>query len=94
MRNELRMTNATDVVQYGKAGGALAVLAGRLLQRYSQRIIALAADVLLAMRDLQNVKTGQMSVAASQTTGVYLMPPLIGARCACTAALSPARCQQ
>lgn len=53
--------------------------AGRLLQRYSHRLIALAADALLAMRDLQNVKTGQMSVAASQTTGVYLMPPLIGA---------------
>ncbi len=52
--------------------------AGRLLQRYSHRLIALAADALVAMRDLQNVKTGQMSVAASQTTGVYLMPPLIG----------------
>ncbi len=41
-------------------------------------MIALAADALAAMRDLQNVKTGQMAVAASQTTGVYLMPPLIG----------------
>lgn len=54
--------------------------AGRLLQRYSHRMIALAADALAAMRDLQNVKTGQMAVAASQTTGVYLMPPLIGQR--------------
>lgn len=51
--------------------------AGRLLQRYSHRMISLAADALAAMRDLQNVKTGQMAVAASQTTGVYLMPPLI-----------------
>lgn len=48
-------------------------------------MIALAADALAAMRDLQNVKTGQMAVAASQTTGVYLMPPLIGA------AFSPAK---
>ena len=48
------------------------------MERYSDRMISLAADALIAMRDLQNVKTGQMSVAASQTTGVYLMPPLIG----------------
>ena len=52
--------------------------AGRLLERYVDRLITLAADALVAMRDLQNVKTGQMAVAASQTTGVYLMPPLIG----------------
>jgi DNA-binding transcriptional LysR family regulator len=50
-------------------------------------MIALAADALAAMRDLQNVKTGQMAVAASQTTGVYLMPPLIGTMLACEGVL-------
>ena len=50
-------------------------------------MIALAADALAAMRDLQNVKTGQMAVAASQTTGVYLMPPLIGEMLAISAGI-------
>lgn len=69
------------VILYRRGGirGCVAC-AGRLMERYSDRLISLAADCLVAMRDLQNVKTGQMSVAASQTTGVYLMPPLIGGR--------------
>lgn len=51
---------------------------GKLLSKYSDRLIALAADALVAMRDLQNIKTGQMFIGASQTTGVYILPRLIG----------------
>ena len=55
------------------------VRAGKLLSKYSDRLIALAADALAAMRDLQDVKTGRMFIGASQTTGVYILPRLIGA---------------
>ena len=52
-------------------------LAGKLLSKYSDRLMSLAADALSAMKDLQNVKTGQMFIGASQTTGVYILPRLI-----------------
>ena len=42
--------------------------------------MSLAADALSAMKDLQNVKTGQMFIGASQTTGVYILPRLIRER--------------
>ncbi|BDA41067.1 probable ruBisCO transcriptional regulator [Coccomyxa sp. Obi] len=51
--------------------------AGHLLLRYTERLLALAADAMRATRDLQEVRTGSIYVAASQTTGVYLMPRLI-----------------
>ena len=58
-------------------------IAGYLLSKYSDRLIALAADALAAMRDLQNIKTGQMFIGASQTTGVYILPRLIGRSLTC-----------
>ncbi|KAK9916423.1 hypothetical protein WJX75_002429 [Coccomyxa subellipsoidea] len=51
--------------------------AGHLLLRYTERLLALAADAMRATHDLQEVRTGSIYVAASQTTGVYLMPRLI-----------------
>ena len=54
------------------------VSSGKLLSKYSDRLIALAADALAAMKDLQDVKTGHMYIGASQTTGVYILPRLIG----------------
>jgi DNA-binding transcriptional LysR family regulator len=54
--------------------------AGKLLSKYSDRLMSLAADASSAMKDLQNVKTGQMFIGASQTTGVYILPRLIRAR--------------
>lgn len=54
---------------------------GRIMERYSDRLLGLAADALVSIRDLQNVQTGQMYVAASQTTGVYFVPPMIGEKC-------------
>ena len=51
--------------------------AGKLLSKYSDRLMSLVADTLSAMKDLQDVKTGQMFIGAGQTTGVYILPRLI-----------------
>ena len=56
----------------------LPAAAGKLLSKYSDRLMSLVADTLSAMKDLQDVKTGQMFIGASQTTGVYILPRLIG----------------
>ena len=52
--------------------------AGTLLLRYTERMMSLASDAVAAANDLQEVRMGTMYVGASQTTGVYLMPKLIG----------------
>ena len=52
--------------------------AGTLLFRYTERMMSLAADAVAAAKDLQEVRMGTMYVGASQTTGVYMMPKLIG----------------
>lgn len=52
--------------------------AGQLLLRYTERMLSLCNDALTAAKDVQDIKTGTLTVGASQTTGVYLMPQLIG----------------
>ena len=54
--------------------------AGALLLRYADRLLTLGSDAVAAAKDLQDITMGTMTVAASQTTGVYLMPTLIGQR--------------
>ncbi len=54
--------------------------AGALLLRYADRLLTLGSDAVAAAKDLQDTTMGTMTVAASQTTGVYLMPTLIGQR--------------
>ncbi|DBB03856.1 TPA: hypothetical protein ACH3X1_012948 [Trebouxia sp. C0004] len=51
--------------------------AGQLLLRYTERMLSLCNDALSAAKDVQDIKTGTMTIGASQTTGVYLMPHLI-----------------
>jgi DNA-binding transcriptional LysR family regulator len=51
---------------------------GQLLLRYGNRILALCEETYKAIGDLQNLQTGNLIVGASQTTGTYLMPRLIG----------------
>ena len=51
--------------------------AGSLLLRYGGRILALCEETCRALEDLQNLQGGTL-VIASQTTGTYLMPRLIG----------------
>lgn len=51
---------------------------GRLLLSYSSRTLALCEETCRALEDLQNLQGGTLVIGASQTTGTYLMPRLIG----------------
>ena len=61
-------------------GGRRAQLteAGHLLLSYGERIIALCQETCRAIEDLQNLQGGTLIVGASQTTGTYLLPRMIG----------------
>ena len=61
-------------------GGRRAQLteAGHLLLSYGERIIALCQETCRAIEDLQNLQGGTLIIGASQTTGTYLLPRMIG----------------
>lgn len=61
-------------------GGRRAQLteAGRLLLSYGDRILSLCQETCRAIDDLQNLNGGTLIIGASQTTGTYLMPRMIG----------------
>ncbi len=61
-------------------GGRRAQLteAGHLLLEYGDRILALCQETCRAIEDLHNLQGGTLIIGASQTTGTYLMPKLIG----------------
>ena len=61
-------------------GGRRAQLteAGHLLLNYGDRILALCQETCRAIEDLQNLQGGSLMIGASQTTGTYLIPQLIG----------------
>ncbi|MBW4697826.1 MAG: LysR family transcriptional regulator [Aphanocapsa lilacina HA4352-LM1] len=52
--------------------------AGRIFLDYAHRILALCDESRRAITDLQNLKGGTLVIGASQTTGTYLIPRLIG----------------
>lgn len=52
--------------------------AGNLMLHYGRRILALCEETCRALEDLQNLQGGTLIIGASQTTGTYLMPRLIG----------------
>ncbi len=62
-------------------GGRKAQLteAGHLLLNYGEKIITLCQETCRAVEDLQNLQGGTLIVGASQTTGTYLLPRMIGA---------------
>ena len=51
---------------------------GEILLRYGNRILALCDEACRAIEDIQSLQGGSLIVGASQTTGTYLMPRLIG----------------
>ena len=51
---------------------------GNLLLVYCGRILNLCEETCHALEDLQNLQSGALIIGASQTTGTYLMPRLIG----------------
>ena len=61
-------------------GGRRAQLteAGHLLLNYAEKIITLCEETCRAIDDLQNLQGGTLIVGASQTTGTYLIPRMIG----------------
>ena len=52
--------------------------AGTLLLRYSNRILALCEESSRVLDDLSELQSGKLVIWASQTTGTYLMPKIIG----------------
>lgn len=62
-------------------GGRRAQLteAGHLLLSYGEKILTLCQETCRAIEDLQNLQGGTLIVGASQTTGTYLLPRMIGA---------------
>jgi DNA-binding transcriptional LysR family regulator len=61
-------------------GGRKAQLteAGQLLLAYGDRILNLCQETCRAIEDLQNLNGGTLIIGASQTTGTYIMPRMIG----------------
>jgi DNA-binding transcriptional LysR family regulator len=61
-------------------GGRKAQLteAGYLLLSYGEKILTLCQETCRAIEDLQNLQGGTLIVGASQTTGTYLLPRMIG----------------
>ncbi len=61
-------------------GGRKAQLteAGTLLLAYGEKILSLCQETCRAIDDLQNLQGGTLIVGASQTTGTYLLPQMIG----------------
>lgn len=51
---------------------------GKLLLQYSERILALCEESCRALIDLKNGDRGNLTVGASQTIGIYLMPRILG----------------
>ena len=50
---------------------------GKILLHYSERILALCEESCRALIDLENGERGNLTVGASQTIGIYLMPRLL-----------------
>lgn len=61
-------------------GGRKAQLteAGNLMLTYGEKILNLCQETCRAIEDLQNLQGGTLIVGASQTTGTYLLPRMIG----------------
>ena len=76
IQNLERQLNVTLFERYNKK--TKLTDSGQLLVRYGNRILALCEEAYRAIGDLQNLQTGNLIVGASQTTGTYLMPRLIG----------------
>ena len=59
--------------------GAGLTEAGRLLEERAKRVFATLTDVREVLGELQGLQRGSLSVGASTTPGVYVLPAVIGA---------------
>ena len=68
-----------DITIFDRGGRkALLTEAGQILLDYCQRILNQCDEACKAVEDLNSLKGGTLIVGASQTTGTYLMPRMIG----------------
>ncbi len=51
--------------------------AGRMLQGYARQIFALEREMEEALVALRDVESGEVTLAANTTAGVYLLPPIV-----------------
>jgi DNA-binding transcriptional LysR family regulator len=51
--------------------------AGRVLQGYARQIFALEREMEEALVALRDVESGEVTLAANTTAGVYLLPPIV-----------------
>ena len=51
--------------------------AGHVLHNYARRVFALEREMEEALSALRDVDAGEITLAASTTTGVYLLPPIV-----------------
>jgi DNA-binding transcriptional LysR family regulator len=52
--------------------------AGSLLQQHARQIFALERSAETALEQLHGLQRGHLALGASQTTGTYLLPPIMG----------------
>lgn len=52
---------------------------GRLLLGYAERLFALEAEASAAMRAVAEARSGRLVIAASNTIGTYVLPPVLAA---------------
>src|SRR5947209_7824013 len=51
--------------------------AGKVLMNYARKIFAMEREAEEAMSSLRDVDAGEITLGASTTTGVYLLPPIV-----------------
>jgi len=69
---------ATLVNRHPGIQGASFTEEGQLLLRYAERILTASSEAVKALEDLRNLDVGGVNLGASQTTGTYLIPRLVG----------------
>jgi DNA-binding transcriptional LysR family regulator len=51
--------------------------AGHMLHNYARRMFALEREMEEALTALRDIESGEITLAANTTTGVYLLPPIV-----------------
>ena len=74
-----KLERELDVVLFHRKGKKIKLTsAGHLFLQFATKILTLCQEACSALKDLKNLKSGSLILGASQTTGTYLMPSLIG----------------
>ena len=51
--------------------------AGRVLHGYARQLFAIEREMEMALNALRDVESGEVTIAANTTTGVYMLPPIV-----------------